>query len=71
MSKTENWLHGWLKSIWKRKKVLPDYRSVTEEVKFNNYESGLPKEHPFREREFDGAFKENKIKYEDIEINGC
>ena len=52
-------------------KVVPDYRSVTEEVKFNNYKSGLPKEHPFREREFDGAFKENKIKYEDIEINGC
>ena len=23
--KTENWIHGWLKSIWKKKEV-PDYR---------------------------------------------
>ena len=23
--KTQNWIHGWLKSIWKKKEV-PDYR---------------------------------------------
>ena len=53
---TENWIHGWLKSIWKNRKVVPDYRSITKEVEFNK--SGVPKEHPFRDREFDGAFKE-------------
>jgi len=24
--KTENWIHGWLKSIWKKRKAVPDYR---------------------------------------------
>ena len=24
--KTENWIHGWLKSIWEKRKVVPDYR---------------------------------------------
>ena len=55
--KTENWIHGWLKSIWKKRKVVPDYRSITKEVEFNK--SGVPKKHPFRDREFDGAFKES------------
>ena len=54
---TENWIHGWLKSIWKKRKVVPDYRSITKEVEFNK--SGVPKEHPFRDREFDGAYKES------------
>ena len=58
--KTENWIHGWLKSIWKKRKVVPDYRSITKEVEFNK--SGVPKEHPFRDREFDGAFKKQKNK---------
>ena len=53
--KTENWIHGWLKSIWKKRIVVPDYRSITKEVEFNK--SGVPKEHPFRDREFKGAFK--------------
>ncbi len=24
--KTENWIHGWLKSILEKRKVVPDYR---------------------------------------------
>jgi len=24
--KTENWIHGWLKSIWEKRKAVPDYR---------------------------------------------
>jgi len=24
--KTENWIHGWLKSIWEKRKTVPDYR---------------------------------------------
>ena len=24
--KTENWIHGWLKSIWEKRKAEPDYR---------------------------------------------
>ena len=43
-----------LRLMWK-KKVVPDYRSITKEVEFNK--SGVPKEHPFRDREFKGAFK--------------
>ncbi len=58
--KTENWIHGWLKSIWKKKKVVPDYRNITKEIEFNK--SGVPKEHPFRDREFKGAFKKQKNK---------
>ena len=70
--KIENWIHGWLKSIWEKRKAVPDYRSITKEIEFNK--SGVPKEHPFRDREFKGAFKKqkkNEMKYEDIEINGC
>ena len=54
--KTQNWIHGWLKSIWKKKEV-PDYRTITDEVKFNK-EGVVHKNHPFKDREFDGAFKE-------------
>ena len=36
-------------------KAVPDYRTITKEVEFNK--SGVPKEHPFRDREFKGAFK--------------
>jgi len=45
-----------LQLMWK-KKVVPDYRTITDEVKFNK-EGRVPKKHPFRDREFDGAFKE-------------
>ena len=41
----------WLKSVWKDKEV-PDYRTITDEVKFNK--SGVPKQ--FEDREFKGAF---------------
>ena len=37
--------------------MVPDYRSITKEVEFNK--SGVPKKHPFRDREFDGAYKES------------
>ncbi len=55
----KNWVYYMqegLKSMWK-KKVVPDYKSVTDEVKFNKL-GRVPKDHPFRAREFDGAFKE-------------
>ena len=52
--KTENWIHGWLKSIWK-KKDKHDY--TTDVIKFNQ-EGVVHKNHPFTEREFEGAFKE-------------
>ena len=54
--KTQNWIHGWLKSIWKKKEV-PDYRMITDKVKFNK-EGVVHENHPFKDREFDGAFKE-------------
>ncbi len=22
---TENWIHGWLKSIWKKRKIVPNW----------------------------------------------
>ncbi len=43
----------WLKIIFKKKEV-PDYRTVSQEVKFNK--SGVPKK--FKDREFKGAFKD-------------
>ena len=55
----KNWVYYMregIKNLWK-KKVVPDYRTVTDEVKFNK-EGRVPKGHPFRDREFDGAFKE-------------
>jgi hypothetical protein len=39
--------------MWKSKEIR-DYRTITDEVKFNK--SGVPKDHPFRDREFKGAF---------------
>ena len=54
--KTENWIHSGVKSIWKKKEV-PDYRTITDEVKFNK-DGVVHKSHPFKTREFDGAFKE-------------
>jgi hypothetical protein len=38
--------------MWKSKEIR-DYRTITDEVKFNK--SGVPKDHPFRDREFKGA----------------
>jgi len=52
----KNWVYYMqkgLKYMWKSK-VVPDYRTITDEVKFNK--SGVPKD--FKDREFDGAFKE-------------
>ena len=51
-----NWVYYMqrgLQLMWKKKEV-PDYRTITDEVKFNK--SGVPKD--FKDREFDGAFKE-------------
>jgi hypothetical protein len=56
----KNWVYYMqegIKSMWKKKKVVPPYRTVTDEVKFNS-EGVVHKKHPFTEREFDGAFKE-------------
>ena len=39
------------------KKSVPDYRTIADEVKFNK-EGVVHKNHPFKDREFDGAFKE-------------
>jgi len=50
----KNWVYYMqkgLKSMWKSKEV-PDYTTITDEVKFNK--SGVPKD--FRDREFKGAF---------------
>jgi len=38
-------------------KKKKEYKTVTDEVKFNK-EGVVHKNHPFTEREFDGAFKE-------------
>ena len=47
-----------IKNMWK-KKVVPDYRTITDEVKFNK-EGGVPKGHPFIDREWKGALKVTK-----------
>ena len=65
--KTQNWIHGWLKSIWKKKEV-PDYRTITDEVKFNK-EGGVPKGHPFIDREWKGALKVTEDEIETKEDN--
>ena len=55
----KNWVYYMregIKNMWKRK-VVPDYRTITDEVKFNK-EGAVHKNHPFTVREFDGAFKE-------------
>ena len=55
----KNWVYYMqegLKSMWKKKEV-PDYRFITEEITFNKL-GAVHKNHPFKEREFDGAFKE-------------
>ena len=52
--KTENWIHGWLKSIWKKK----DKHTFTSDVITFNKEGVVHEKHPFKSREFDGAFKE-------------
>ena len=56
----KNWVYYMregIKNMWK-KKVVPDYRTITDEVKFNKL-GRVPKNHPFRDREFDGAFEIN------------
>lgn len=53
----KNWVYYMqksLKAMWKKKEV-PDYRTVSQEVKFNK--SGVPKK--FKDREFKGAFKDD------------
>ena len=55
----KNWVYYMqrgLQLMWKKKEV-PDYRTITDEVKFNK-EGVVHKNHPFTEREFDGAFKD-------------
>ena len=57
----KNWVYYMqrgLRLMWK-KKVVPDYRTVTDEVKFNK-EGGVPKGHPFIDREWKGALKVTK-----------
>ena len=66
--KTQNWIHGWLKSIWKKKEV-PDYRTITDEVKFNK-EGGVPKGHPFIDREWKGALKVTEDETEEDNLKG-
>ena len=51
-----------IKNMWK-KKVVPDYRTITDEVKFNK-EGGVPKGHPFIDREWKGALKVTEDKDE-------
>ena len=54
----KNWVYYMqqgLKFMWKSKEV-PDYSTITDEVKFNK--SGVPKD--FKDREFKGAFGEEK-----------
>ena len=38
--KTQNWIHGWLKSIWKKKEI-PDYRREKNLAKLYNQEKNL------------------------------
>ena len=57
----KNWVYYMqrgLQLMWKKKEV-PDYRTVTDEVKFNK-EGGVPKGHPFIDREWKGALKVTK-----------
>ena len=49
---------------FKRNKDVPDYRTITDEVKFNK--SGVPKD--FRDREFKGAFA-TAVKEEEYPYN--
>ena len=65
-TKMRNWVYYMqegLRSMWKKKEV-PDYRTVTDEVKFNK--SGVPKD--FRDREFKGAFA-TAVKEEEYPYN--
>ncbi len=62
----KNWVYYMqkgLKSMWKSKEV-PDYTTITDEVKFNK--SGVPKD--FRDREFKGAFA-TAVKEEEYPYN--
>jgi predicted HAD superfamily hydrolase len=55
----KNWIYYMqegIKSMWKKKEVKK-YKSITEEITFNS-EGVVHKNHPFKNREFDGAFKE-------------
>ena len=50
----QNWIQGWAITERRKKK---EYKTITDEVTFNK-EGLVHKNHPFTEREFDGAFKE-------------
>ena len=66
----KNWVYYMqrgLQLMWK-KKVVPDYRTVTDEVKFNK-EGGVPKGHPFIDREWKGALKVTEDEIETKEDN--
>ena len=69
----KNWVYYMqrgLQLMWK-KKVVPDYRTVTDEVKFNK-EGGVPKGHPFIDREWKGALKvtEDEIETKEDSMKG-
>ena len=66
----KNWVYYMqrgLQLMWK-KKVVPDYRTITDEVKFNK-EDGVPKGHPFIDREWKGALKVTEDEIETKEDN--
>jgi len=50
----QNWIQGWAITERRKKK---EYKNITEEVTFNS-EGVVHKNHPFTDREFDGAFKD-------------
>ena len=65
LTEMKNWVYYMqrgLRLMWK-KKVVPDYRTITDEVKFNK-EGGVPKGHPFIDREWKGALKVTEDKDE-------
>ena len=65
--KTQNWIHGWLKSIWKKKEV-PDYRREKNLAKLYNQEKNLlrqKKEYPYNIEFGDGRTKEEMDKMQD------
>ena len=79
--KTENWIHGWLKSIWEKRKAVPDYR---KEYPYNiEFGDGrTKKEMDKMQDELMQALKEDceclpdcgckePTSYEEVQIDGC
>ena len=61
--KTENWIHGWLKSIWEKRKAVPDYR---KEYPYNiEFGDGRTKE------EMDKMQKELNLKMMNAPFQEC